>query len=289
MGLAVLVGAAVLCTIAWLAEVSARAPTRELVALASARRALSEATRRNAALILALGMRGKMAARWAHDNDAYLDMQQHGADLAGGFGNLSRSFRMLLQSAVLGVGAYLVIEQQATPGVMLAATILTIRALAPVEIAIANWKNFIAAQQSWGHLSDVLAHSPPPAQPVALPPPERELRCTGVSLTAPGGSAVVLHDVSFTLTAGAALGIVGPSGSGKSTLARALVGAWTPARGVIRLDGSTLDQWNSDGARPAHRLSAARRRAPRRLGRAEHRSLRSRARSGSADRRGDRG
>ena len=92
----------------------------------------------------------------------------------------------------------------------------------------------------------MLAHSPPPAQPVALPPPERELRCAGGDLAAPGGSAVVLHDVSFTLTAGAALGIVGPTGSGKSTLARALVGAWTPARGVIRLDGWTLDQWNSD-------------------------------------------
>jgi Cation efflux system protein CusB domain 1 len=116
MGLAVLLGAAVLCTIAWLAEVSARAPTRELVTLASSRRALSEATRRNAALILALGMRGKMAARWARDNDAYLDMQQYGADLTGGFGSLSRSFRMLLQSTVLGVGAYLVVEQEATPG-----------------------------------------------------------------------------------------------------------------------------------------------------------------------------
>jgi PrtD family type I secretion system ABC transporter len=246
MGLAVLIGAAFLCAIAWFAEVAARAPTRELVALASARRRIAEATRRNAALILALGMRGKMAARWAHDNDAYLDMLQYGADLTGSFGSLSRSFRMLLQSAVLGVGAYLVIEQQATPGVMLAATILTIRALAPVEMAIANWKNFIAAQQSWFNLSEILAQSPPASEPVLLPPPERELRCTSVSLTAPSSGNVILHDVSFTLAAGAALGIVGPSGSGKSSLGRTLVGAWKPARGVIRLDGSTLDQWNSD-------------------------------------------
>jgi len=246
MGLAVLIGAAVLCAIAWLAEVLARAPTRELVALASARRVLAEAARRNAALVLALGMRGKMTARWARENAAYLDMQQYGADLTGGFGSLSRAFRMLLQSAVLGVGAYLVIEQEATPGVMLAATILSIRALAPVELAIANWKTFIAARQSWANLSDVLAQSPAPVEPVALPPPACDLRCNSLSLAAPGSGAVILHDVSFTLAAGAALGVVGPSGSGKSSLARALVGAWKPARGVIRLDGSTLDQWNSD-------------------------------------------
>jgi ATP-binding cassette subfamily C protein len=124
--------------------------------------------------------------------------------------------------------------------------ILTARALAPVEMAIANWRNFVAAQQSWRRLSDALVAAPVADEHTPLPRPAQTLRLTAVSVAAPGGTAAVLHDVSVTLNAGTALGVIGPSGSGKSSLARLLVGVWKPARGVIRLDGATLDQWPSD-------------------------------------------
>jgi ATP-binding cassette subfamily C protein len=139
-----------------------------------------------------------------------------------------------------------VIIQETTVGVMLAATILTARALAPVDIAIANWRTFVAARQSWRRLSDTFTTVPAEPERTPLPPPAQSLQLTAVSLAAPGGASVVLFDVSLALRAGSALGVIGPSGSGKSSLARALVGIWKPARGVIRLDGATLDQWPTE-------------------------------------------
>jgi ABC-type protease/lipase transport system fused ATPase/permease subunit len=129
---------------------------------------------------------------------------------------------------------------------MLAATILSVRALAPVELAIANWRSFLAARQGWRRLADQLAANPPAVDRTPLAPPSSFLRVTALSLLPPGGQTAVLHDVSFTLEAGCVLGVVGPSGAGKSSLARALVGAWTPARGAIRLDGAAIGQWEPD-------------------------------------------
>jgi ATP-binding cassette subfamily C protein len=242
----VLIGAFVLCALAFATDVTTRGPAQEAVSLSAARRSLAEGARRNAALLQALGMRRAMTERWLKQNDAYLDRQQWIADVAGGLGSASRVLRMVLQSAVLGLGAYLVINQEASIGVMLAAMILTARALAPLELAIANWRNFIAARQSWRRLSDALAAAAIEHEHTPLPRPTQMLRLTAVSVAAPGSTAAVLHDVSVTLTAGTALGVIGPSGSGKSSLARLLVGVWTPARGVIRLDGATLDQWPTD-------------------------------------------
>jgi ATP-binding cassette, subfamily C, bacterial PrsD len=159
---------------------------------------------------------------------------------------LSRSFRIALQSGILALGAYLVIQQEATAGVMLAATILSVRALAPVELAIANWRSFLAARQSWRRLADLLTAMPAAADRTPLLPPASYLRVTALSLLPPGGMTAVLHDATFTVEAGTVLAVVGPSGAGKSSLARALVGAWTPARGTIRLDGAALAQWDSD-------------------------------------------
>jgi ATP-binding cassette subfamily C protein len=246
IGWAVLIGAVVLSTLALVTDVSTRASAQEAVVLGSARRTLAESARRNAALLQALGMRGAMTERWNRENARYLERQQWIADVSGGLGSASRVLRMVLQSAVLGLGAYLVINQEASVGVMLAAMILTARALAPVDLSIANWRNFIAARQSWRRLSDTLATAPSAEERTPLPRPSQTLRLTAVSAAVPGGSAAVLHDVSVTLAAGSALGVIGPSGSGKSSLARLLVGVWAPARGVIRLDGATLDQWPAD-------------------------------------------
>jgi ATP-binding cassette subfamily C protein PrsD len=246
LGAAVLLGAVLLCLLALATELLTRAPIRQAATLAVARRALADAAFRNAAVLRALGMHRRMAGRWARENALYLDHQQRVSDIIADLGSLSRMLRLLLQSAILGLGALLVINQEAAAGVILAATILGSRALAPVELAIANWRGFVAARQSWHRLSAVLTAIPPEQARTPIPPPHHRLRLTAVSLAAPQSQSAILHDVSFTLTAGRALGVIGPSGSGKSSLARALVGIWKPARGVIRLDDATLDQWPAE-------------------------------------------
>ncbi len=244
MGLAVACGAIMLGIITWASETFSRNPTQALVGLASARRSMSETVFNHAEVVHALGMKRRMSELWAERTDAFLDGQRVTSDLTGGFGSASRFLRMILQSGVLALGAWLVINQQATPGVMLAATILSIRALAPIELAIANWRGFIAARASFERLSEALAALPVTKAPVDLPKPTRQLRVNSVSLTVPRAEALVLHDVSFALQAGSAVAVVGPSGSGKSTLARALVGITAPVRGVIRIDGAALAQWD---------------------------------------------
>jgi ATP-binding cassette subfamily C protein len=150
---------------------------------------------------------------------------------------------MLLQSAVLGVGAYLVILQEATAGVIIAGSILSARALAPVDLAIANWRGFVAFRQSWQRLNGLLARIPDDLEQMALPKPMASLSVELLSVVPPGDSRLVVQDVSFRIEKGNALGIVGPSASGKSCLSRALVGVWPPVRGTVRLDGASLGQW----------------------------------------------
>jgi PrtD family type I secretion system ABC transporter len=244
MGAAVAIGAIMLGLITWASETFSRGPTQALVGLASARRSMSETVFNHAEVVQALGMKRRMGEIWAERTDAFLDGQRATSDLTGGFGSASRFLRMILQSGVLALGAWLVINQQATPGVMLAATILSIRALAPIELAIANWRGFIAARASFERLCDSLGSLPTKKALVDLPKPTRQLRVNSVSLTVPRAEALVLHDVSFALPAGSAVAVVGPSGSGKSTLARALVGIMPPVRGVIRIDGAALAQWD---------------------------------------------
>jgi PrtD family type I secretion system ABC transporter len=189
-----------------------------------------------------MGMAERAAAIWGHANQQYMASQRKAADTAGGFGALSKVLRIGLQSAVLGLGAYLVIHQEATAGIIIASSILTSRALAPVEVAIANWKGFLAARQSWRRLSELLRLLPAREAPMALPTPRSSLLVRNLFLTPPGGRSFVLEDVNFALNAGSAVGIIGPSAAGKSSLARALVGVWTPVRGAVRLDGAVLAQ-----------------------------------------------
>ncbi|MGY4475947.1 type I secretion system permease/ATPase [Bradyrhizobium sp. USDA 3364] len=244
MGLAVAGGAVALALITVAAELFTRAPTRSLVALASSRRQMAETAFHHAPVVHALGMQQRMSELWSERTQAYLNAQRVTSDLTGTFGSASRFLRMILQSGVLALGAWLVINQQATAGVMLAATILSIRALAPIELAIANWRGFIAVRASFGRLAEALTAVPSRLAFTPLPAPNSEVRVTSISLTAPASDAVVLHEVSFALHAGNAVAVVGPSGSGKSTLARALVGVGAPVRGVIRIDGATLSQWD---------------------------------------------
>jgi ATP-binding cassette subfamily C protein len=244
IGMTALCGAVILVVLAVFTEVLSRKPSREASALGSRRYGLAESARRNAEVIRAMGMENAISGLWRDVNDRYMARQRETSDVAGGIGSASRMTRTLLQSAVLGVGAYLVIEQQSTAGIIIASSILTSRALAPVDLAIANWRGFISARQSWARLRELLRIFPSSGEQVALPAPQSEISIEGVSVAPPGAQAIAVSDVTFKLAAGQALGVIGPSASGKSTLVRALVGVWPTTRGKVRLDGAALDQWD---------------------------------------------
>jgi ATP-binding cassette subfamily C protein PrsD len=246
LGVTALVGAIILVALTVLTEIKLRAPNKAALEAAITRNSLAEASRRNAEALTAMGMVGRLARRWSEANRQYMASQGRASDVSGGFGAASKVLRMLLQSAVLAVGAYLVINQQASSGIIIASSILSGRALAPVDLAIANWKGFTAARSAWGHLTALLAALPTRAAPMTLQAPAHRLTVEGVSGAPPGVQKVVVQDVAFRLEAGQGLGIIGPSGSGKSSLARLLVGVWQPLRGSVRLDGAALDQWAPD-------------------------------------------
>src|SRR4029079_8465272 len=163
---------------------------------------------------------------WSETNKKYLASQRATSDIATGFSSTSKVLRMVLQAAVLGVGAYLVINQEATAGIIIASSILSARALAPVDLAIANWKGFVSARQSWHRLNQILMIFPERPAPMALDAPNKQLAVQSASVIPPGDQKLVVQDSNFTLKAGAGLGIIGPSGSGKSRLARTLARGW---------------------------------------------------------------
>jgi PrtD family type I secretion system ABC transporter len=246
IGLTALVGAVILITLTIVTEYLSREPARETMGLAARRNDLASNSRRNAEVLVAMGMSGRLTRRWSEANQSYLAGNQRASDVAGGLGAIAKVMRMTLQSAVLAVGAYLVIHQEATAGIIIAGSILSARALAPVDLAIAHWKGFVAARQSWHRLSRLLESLPAQTAQTLLQNPSSRLAVEAVSIAPPGDQKIVVQDVTFTLEAGNGLGVIGPSGSGKSSLVRALVGVWRPFRGKVRLDGAALDQWSSD-------------------------------------------
>ena len=246
IGMTALVGAIILVILTILTEFMTRKPAREAMSLAARRNDLAAASRRNAEVLMAMGMSGRLTKRWSVANQDYLSGNQRTSDVAGGLGAIAKVMRMTLQSAVLGVGAYLVIHQEATAGVIIAGSILAARALAPVDLAIAHWRGFVAARQSWHRLNRLLGSLPAQDAPTRLQAPSKRLSVENVSIVPPGDQKIIVNDVSFALEAGNGLGIIGPSGSGKSSLVRALVGVWQPARGKVRLDAAALDQWSSE-------------------------------------------
>lgn len=244
LGMTALAGAILLVGLTYMTEVVTRKPVLEGARYSATRNRLAEASRRNAEVIVSMGMAPRIHARWQTANRSYMDNQRDSGDLVSGLGAISRMLRMLLQSGVLAVGAWLVINQQASAGIIIAGSILSSRALAPVDFAIANWKGFVAARQSKQRLDKILKLLPEQETPMELPAPVSTLALESIAASPPERQKIVLQDIHFLLKAGMGLGVIGPSASGKSTLARLLVGAWTPLRGTIRLDGATLDQWS---------------------------------------------
>ncbi|MCE9508700.1 MAG: type I secretion system permease/ATPase [Alphaproteobacteria bacterium] len=243
LGLTATIGALVLIALTVMTEFKMRAQMAKASKLSASREKQAQAANRNAEIVAAMKMTGKMESRWQKTSGEYINAQQKASDVAGTFGSASKTFRLALQSAVLAVGAMLVIDQLVTPGTMIAASLIGARALAPVDSAIAHWKGFIGARQAWARLNGFLAMLPAKENPMELPAPHVNINVAGLAVTAPGDKKIIVREVSFALNAGQSMSVIGPSASGKSTLLRALVGAWLPAGGQIRLDGAELEQW----------------------------------------------
>lgn len=199
---------------------------------------------RNAEVIAAMGMTDDLRNRQQDRADKVLGLQSNASRWAGILTNLSKSLRMILQSSTLGVGAYLAINQEISPGMMIGGSLLLGRALAPIDTLVGNWKGFSLARGQYSRLKALLDATPPDAEKMDLPDPQGQLALEQVSVIPPGSRAPVVRGVSLTLEAGESLGIVGPSASGKSSLARSILGIWPAVGGKVRLDGADIAQWD---------------------------------------------
>ena len=246
IGVTVLAGALVLVSLTLLSELLAKQSALDANRIGNQRARLAETSRRNAEALTALGIVSWTSRRWQSLNRKFLSGHAQSSDLAAGLGAMGRSFRMMLQSGGAAVGAYLVINQQATAGVIIASSILSARALAPVDLAISHWRSFVGARQARERLNKLLVLLPELRNPTSLPKPQRGLTVDNVSVAPPDVQRAVVHEVTFPLKAGNGARCDRPQRVGKSSLARVLVGLWTPARGAVRLDGATLDQWVPD-------------------------------------------
>lgn len=207
---------------------------------------ISDNLKAEAEVVQALGMQAAGFDRWQKARGAALAQSLSAADLGGTFSILTKTFRLFLQSAMLGLGAWLVLRGELSAGAMIAGSILMGRALAPIEMAVGQWAVVQRAQEGWQRLAELFTRMPQEQPRTQLPRPKAELEAQNLTVVPPGESYATLRMVNFRLEPGQALGVIGPSGSGKSTLARALIGAWRAAGGKVRLDGAALDQYEPD-------------------------------------------
>jgi PrtD family type I secretion system ABC transporter len=245
-------GAGIVTIAALLNQHLAQKSIQRAVSLEGAERSLVSQARGDADTLQALGMRERLVQRWRKMHDAALATAQIGGDRSEGFASFSKSFRLLLQSALLALGAYLALRQEITPGMIIAISIIAGRALAPIDQVVGQWRAIGRAREAHHRLREIFDQKPPEKPRIDLPPPTGDLRVTGLTKLAPAGPEPhadrprILDRVSFTLSAGDGLGVVGNSAAGKTTLAKLLVGAWIPDFGEVRLDGATLDQWTPE-------------------------------------------
>lgn len=205
---------------------------------------------RHSEVLKGMGMGPALGGRWRHDQRRWLAFQSRASDRAGLLSVLTRVLRLLFQSLILGVGALLVIEEQITPGMMIAASILMGRALAPVDLMASHWRDLVGARSAYHRLQRLLAGSEPPGERMALPRPAGRLVAEGVTASPPGGREPVLRSVSLTVEPGEQLGVIGPSASGKSSLLRVLLGIWPAQVGIVRLDGADIARWDREALGP---------------------------------------
>jgi ATP-binding cassette subfamily C protein len=246
LGTLAVVGGLLLIILTWLNQRLSKDLQLDANVASSQSEGFTEAIRREGETVQGLGMRRSVLARWNRLRGESLEKTIAASDRTGIFSTASKTLRFFLQSMMLGLGAWLAIRGEVTPGVMIAGSILMGRALAPIEQAIGQWALVQRAQQGWKSLCELLDKTPPETPRTALPAPRSLIEAEQVTVVAPGERTPAIRMVSFRLEPGQALGVIGPSASGKSTLAKAVAGIWTPASGVVRIDGAALDQFSDE-------------------------------------------
>lgn len=207
----------------------------------------AQAMFRNTEVLQAMGMLSSIKRLWTGFHDDTLSLQAAASDRAGLIVASTKFFRMFVQTGVLGLGAYLVIQRELSPGGMIAGSILIGRAMAPIDMALASWKGFVAARSAYSRLRNLLVIAGQEPRRMSLPRPQGALQVSELIACAPGpNNPPILKGVTFNLAAGEIIGVIGPSAAGKSSLARVLVGVWKALRGSVRLDGSDLSHWNPE-------------------------------------------
>lgn len=250
LGLFCLLGGMLLLALAWLNEILTRKPLAEATTHAIAAGQYANNNLRNAEVIEAMGMLGHLRQRWQERQQKFLALQSLASERAGVIGAVSRFVRIALQSLVLGLGAWLALDDTITGGAMIAGSILMGRALAPVDQVIGVWKQWVAARAAYHRLNEMLTAFPPAKEKMSLPPPRGEVTIENVTAAPPGGKNAVLKNLAIRINQGDVVGVMGASAAGKSSLARLLVGVWRPQIGNVRLDGADVASWNKDELGP---------------------------------------
>jgi PrtD family type I secretion system ABC transporter len=239
--------AVILVALASVSEWLVKPPLSEANAASQRNYAFSEMSLRNTEVIRAMAMTEGLRRLWRRDREQVLSRGKVASDRAATIQGTIRFLRLSMQSLILGLGAWLVIEHATTAGSMFAANILLGRALQPVEQVVGSWRNLVSVRAAYQRLKDLFAAMPPADRTLKLARPKGRLSVEGVTYVVPGTSRYLLRGVSFALEPGEVLGVIGPSGAGKSTLARHLVGVLSPTSGAVRLDGADIDQWVRNG------------------------------------------
>ena len=246
LGVFAIIGAVIVLFIAAVAELSTRKKETESQRVRSSGQHFTQKVYANSEAVMSMGMVGDLTQRWNKLKAEGEKNDLSASDISGGATAMSKAFRMFLQSAILGLGAALAVQQIITPGAMIAGSIILGRALAPIQMIISQWRNYIQTKNAYRELNEFYAALPQDVEKVSLPTPTGSLSVQGLSAGPPSAKKATLKNLNFSLTPGDGLCVLGHSGSGKSSLARLLVGIWMPQMGSIRLDGATLDQWDSE-------------------------------------------
>jgi PrtD family type I secretion system ABC transporter len=241
---ATVIGALILIALTWLTDVKSKEPTKAALEAQSVRNQTADASQRGAEVVRAMGLEPVMSARWQTKHDQYMVMQRRITFVTTGIAGAAKVVRMILQSTMLGLGAFLAIKGEISSGSIIAGTILSGRALAPIDQAIGAWKGFVSARQAHDRLAKMLSLYPDKPEVFTLPAPTQSVMAENLMVGAPGGRVPIVKRANFEVRAGQALGVIGPSASGKTTLIRALIGVWAPLGGRVLLDGAAIDQWD---------------------------------------------
>lgn len=250
MGMLAIFGIVVSATLTWMNDRSSGGPLKEASELAAKSGRVADENVRNAEVIEAMGMMDSFMGRWRKEHGQFLSLQAVASDKAGLWTSASKNFRIFLQSAALGLGALLALQNEITPGMMIAASILMGRALSPLDQLIATYKQFSAAKISYARLVQLLEASPAREKGLQLPNPSGHVQFDSVFGGAPNSEVALIQDVSFSVPAGTVLGVIGPSGAGKSSLVRTLIGVWSSKKGTVRIDGADIQTWDREKLGP---------------------------------------